>query len=130
MVGLPGKHVISMVAHNASFNCNAEGPCPSKKWDLRERFMDRIQHHFKANQARKAYYPGAQSRYDDFLKHYPNAVVLGGRQRHCSVDYLPDVPAKEGEYALNVEAFCAVLAVTHLEDYTDARLFEQGCRFL
>ena len=116
------RHVVSMVAHNASFNCNAGKVLVlPKNWDLREKFMDRIQHHFKANQARKAYYPGAQSRYDDFLKHYPNAVVLGERSEDVVPwTILPDVPAKEGEYALNIEAFCAVLAVTHLEDYTDA----------
>ena len=116
------RHVVSMVAHNASFNCNAGKVLVlPKNWNLRDKFMDRIQHHFKATQARKAYYPGAQSRYDEFLKQYPNAVVLGERTEDIVPwTIIPDVPAKEGEYALNVEAFCAVLAVTHLEDYTDS----------
>ena len=116
------RHVVSMVAHNASFNCNAGKVLVlPKKWSLREKFMERIQHHFKNTPVRKAYYPGAQGRYDAFLKQYPNAVTLGERSENVVPwTIFPDVPAKEGEYALNTEAFCAVLAVTHLDDYTDA----------
>ena len=90
----------------------------TKELDYTRKFMEQIEHR-QTTQTRKAYYPGAQSRYDDFLKQYPNAVVLGERTEDIVPwTVLPDVPAQEGEYALNVEAFCAVLAVTHLEDYT------------
>jgi hypothetical protein len=65
---------------------------------------------------RRAYYPGAQDRYGEFKKIYPNARVFGT----CSPDdvpwtLLPNVPLHAGEYALTREAFCAVLAEVSLD---------------
>ena len=85
-------------------------------------FLEAIQKHFKQTPLRKAYYPGALDRYHTFLEHYPNAIVLG--EEHENVvpwTILPDVPPEEGEYALNTEAFCAVLAITELDGYSDAQ---------
>ena len=116
------RHVVSMVAHNASFNCNAGKVLVlPKKWDLRERFMDRIQHHFKANQARKAYYPGAQSRYDDFLNTIQMRLysVNEAKTSFRGLFYQMSPQKKVNMHSMS-EDFCAVLAVTHLEDYTDA----------
>jgi hypothetical protein len=116
------RHIVSMVSHNASFNCNAGKVLVlPKNWNQRDQLLERIKHHFKQTPLRKSYYPGASERYHSFLKEYPNAIVLG--EEHENVipwTIFPDVPPEADEYALNVEAFCAVLAITNLDDYTDS----------
>jgi hypothetical protein len=72
---------------------------------------------------RKAYYPGAQQRYEAFLKNYPQAEVVGSR-RDESVPWtvIPGVAPTKSEYALSNEAFCGVLAEVAL-DAGDPRTF-------
>ena len=111
------RHAAAMVTHNASFNCNA---CKvlvlPKGWARRDAFLAAVTDVLRATAPRKAYYPGAQQRYEGFLEHYPQAKALGER----TGDVVPwtlinDVPAEDGEYALTNEAFCGILAVVDIE---------------
>lgn len=62
---------------------------------------------------RKAYYPGAQERFQAFLQ--TDAEMLGERTREVVPwTLLPEVPAEAGEYAMTSEAFCGVLGKTNL----------------
>ena len=117
------RQIVSMVSHNASFNCNAGKVLVlPKKWSQKDKLMERVHYHFKKTPLRKAYYPGAIDRYHTFVEKYPDAIVLGDESDNVVPwTIFPEVPPEAGEYALNVEAFCAVLAVTHLDDYTDAK---------
>ncbi len=111
------RHVASMVANNASFNCNAaKALVVASGWELKQKFLGKVRDALAKMPARKAYYPGAQDRYRGFLDHYPSAEKLG----EASSDVvpwtvIPNVPAKAGEYALTNEAFCGVLALVELE---------------
>lgn len=111
------RHVASMVANNGSFNCNAAKVLVSASgWSQRTRFIELVHAALGQMHPRKAYYPGAESRYEAFLEHYPHAKPLG--ERHDGVvpwTVLPDVKPEAGEYALSNEAFCGVLAETVLE---------------
>jgi hypothetical protein len=118
------RNVASMVAHNASFNCNAaKALVLARGWDQREAFLEELHTVFARLPARRAYYPGAEERYQRFREHYPNARVLGPTGPHVVPwTVLPNVPPNAGEYALTREAFCAVLAETSL-DVDDAETF-------
>jgi acyl-CoA reductase-like NAD-dependent aldehyde dehydrogenase len=118
------RHVASMVAQNASFNCNAaKVVVTASSWDRRDAFLARLERALSATPPRKAYYPGAEARYRAFLDHYPAAKVLGrGGEGVVPWTLLPGVPARAGEYALAHEAFCGVLAEVSL-DAGDARDF-------
>ena len=118
------RHVASMVAQNASFNCNAAKVLVvAKGWLQRDAFLKKVREALANTPSRKAYYPGAQDRYDGFLAKYPNAVAFGARSESVVPwTLIPDVPAKNGEYALTSEAFCGVLAEVAL-DATDPREF-------
>ncbi|UCF69560.1 MAG: aldehyde dehydrogenase [Acidobacteriota bacterium] len=111
------RHVASMVAHNASFNCNAAKVlllCSS--WYLKQAFVDAVAEALAEIAPRRAYYPGAVARYRTFLEHYPTAQALG--QRADGVvpwTLIRSVPAQPGEYALQTEAFCGVLAEVALD---------------
>jgi acyl-CoA reductase-like NAD-dependent aldehyde dehydrogenase len=118
------RHVAGMVAQNASFNCNAAKVLVvSRDWNRRAAFLERVEHALRATPPRKAYYPGAKDRWSAFLDKYPQARKLGA-DADGTVPWtiIPDVPPREGEYALSNEAFCGVLAVTALEG-ADARTF-------
>lgn len=118
------RHVASMVENNGSFNCNAAKVLvTSKGWAQRERFLTKVHEALAALPPRKAYYPGAGDRFENFLQHYPQAKKLGAAGPDVVPwTVLPEVPAAKGEYALTNEAFCGVLAEVSL-DSTDAKSF-------
>lgn len=111
------KHIASMVAQNGSFNCNAAKIIvTASNWDRRDAFLSKLERALAETPPRKAYYPGAESRYKAFLDHYPKAKVLGARGKGIVPwTLLPSVAPKKGEYALTNEAFCGVLAETSLD---------------
>jgi acyl-CoA reductase-like NAD-dependent aldehyde dehydrogenase len=111
------RHVASMVANNASFNCNAAKVLVvASGWAHKDAFVKRVRAALAKMPARKAYYPGAHDRYRGFLDRYPKAEKLGDETKEVVPwTLLPDVPAEQGEYALTNEAFCGVLAVCELE---------------
>jgi len=116
-IAFQADQVAGMVAQNGSFNCNAAKAIVTwKGWPQREQFINAVSEVLKKTTPRKAYYPGAQQRYEAFLKQYPNHKVLGATgEGVVPWTLIPDVPAKTGEYALSTEAFCGVIADTSLE---------------
>jgi acyl-CoA reductase-like NAD-dependent aldehyde dehydrogenase len=111
------QNVASMIAHNASFNCNAAKVLlTAREWPLRDAFVSRVRSKLAATAPRKAYYPGARDRWKRFLDQYPKALVVG-EEREGAVPWtvIPDVQARAGEYALTNEAFCGVLAEVDLD---------------
>lgn len=111
------RNVASMVAHNASFNCNAAKVLVlARGWSRREAFLEKLHEVLMRLPSRRAYYPGAEERYHAFREHYPQARVLGQSGPHVVPwTIIPNVPANAGEYALTREAFCGVLAEVSLD---------------
>lgn len=121
------RHVASMVAHNASFNCVAGKVLVlADGWPQRAQFLAELRQALSQIPARLAYYPGAQNRYQAFLDRYPQAEAFGERtDRIIPWTLIPDVPPIAGEYALSTEAFCGILAevslpATHAADFLTA----------
>jgi acyl-CoA reductase-like NAD-dependent aldehyde dehydrogenase len=118
------RHVASMVAHNASFNCvAAKVIVTAKGWPQRAEFLEYLHQALANTPAREAYYPGAQDRYQAFLDRYPQAKILGDRSPQVIPwTVIPEVNPAVGEYALTEEAFCGILAevsfeATHAPDF-------------
>lgn len=111
------RHIAGMVANNGSFNCNAcKVLVTQKSWPQREQFLELVHAALAQTPSRKAYYPGAQQRYQGFLDRYPLAEALAERTKdEVPWTIIPDVTPEKGEYALTNEAFCGVLAETALE---------------
>ena len=118
------RSVASMVAHNASFNCNAGKVLVlARGWAQRDEFLETLQEVLASLPPRKAYYPGAELRYQAFVERYPQARAVGARgEGVVPWTLIPNVPASAGEYALTTEAFCGILAETSL-DAADAPTF-------
>ncbi len=123
------RHVAAMVTQNASYNCNAAKVVVlASGWSQRDAFLSKLHDALAKARSRAAYYPGSQARYDAFLREYPNAKALGSATTEAgeaTVPWtaLPDVPARDGEYALGNEAFCGVVAEVSLDCADDAAAF-------
>jgi acyl-CoA reductase-like NAD-dependent aldehyde dehydrogenase len=118
--------IAGMVTQNGSFNCNAAKVVVTwKNWPLREQFLGALEEALRKAPPRKAYYPGAEQRYKNFVEKYPNHKVLG--QTGPGIvpwTILPGVTPKKGEYALTNEAFCGVLAECSLDVNDESAFFE------
>ena len=125
------RHIASMIAHNGSFNYNAaKALVLPKEWDRLNDFKRVLRETLKGMPQRKAYYPGAQQRYDGFLAHYDNAEALGDRSEEIVPwTIIPSVKAEKGEYALTTEAFCGVVAEVELEGADATAFLGNAVRF-
>jgi acyl-CoA reductase-like NAD-dependent aldehyde dehydrogenase len=123
--------IAGMVTQNGSFNCNAAKVVVTwKDWPLRERFLGALEDALRRAPPRKAYYPGAEQRYKNFVEKYPNHKILG--QTGDGIvpwTLLPAVPPRRGEYALSNEAFCGVLAECGLEAGDESAFFDAVLSF-
>lgn len=125
------QSIAGMVTQNGSFNCNAAKLLVTARgWALRDRLLAKVQDALAAAPPRKAYYPGAQDRFQGFVDQYPQAKKLGAQgDEIVPWTFIPDVPSQPGEYALTQEAFCGVLAQTDLECSTPQEFLRQAARF-
>ncbi|MCB9795051.1 MAG: aldehyde dehydrogenase family protein [Alphaproteobacteria bacterium] len=127
------RHVAAMVVQNASFNCNAgKVLVVAGDWDRRDAFIQRVSEVLGRQPARKAYYPGAQDRYEGFLNAYGDSHEVVGERRDEAVPWtlIKEVDADGEEYALKNEAFCGVLAVVDLPVADAAAYLAQAIPFV
>jgi acyl-CoA reductase-like NAD-dependent aldehyde dehydrogenase len=111
------RQVASTIAHNASFNCvSGQLLVTAAGWAQQAEFLAAVRRELAAIAPRQAYYPGAQDRYQAFLDKYPQSTALGTRSPQIVPwTIIPDLPPISGEYALNEEAFCGILAEVSIE---------------
>jgi acyl-CoA reductase-like NAD-dependent aldehyde dehydrogenase len=131
-IAFQARHIAGMVVHNASFNCAAANVViTARGWAQRDAFLTQLQQELAQTPARKAYYPGAQERYQAFLERYPQAIALG-QSDPTTVPWtlIPEVPAQVGEYALTQEAFCGVLADVSLNTADAGNFLTQAIAFV
>lgn len=125
------SNIVSMVTNNGSFNCvAAKALVLASGWKQREEFLTIFRETLSKAAPRKAYYPGAQERYEAFVAQYPDAEVLGETgEGVVPWTYLPRVPAKRGEYALTQEAFCGVIGQVDLDADNARDFLREATRF-
>jgi acyl-CoA reductase-like NAD-dependent aldehyde dehydrogenase len=123
------EQVASTMTHSASFACAAgKVLLLAKGWPQKEEFLEKFHEILYAADQRKAYYPGAQERYDQFLENYPQAKAFGERTADIIPwTIIPGVKPSKEEYALSTEAFCGLVAeveldVTTAEDFLNESL--------
>jgi hypothetical protein len=130
------RHVASMVAHNASFNCTAaQVLVTAQGWPLQPLFLAAVRQALAKLPHRHAYYPGAVQRYQQCLAQYPQALPLGdvaasGDASTLPWTVIPEVPAQAGEYALSQEVFCGILAEVSLPGTTAREFLAQAVPFV
>jgi acyl-CoA reductase-like NAD-dependent aldehyde dehydrogenase len=125
-------NVATMVAHNASCNCNAAKLVVTwRGWRSRTAFLDRIEQILSALPARKAYYPGAAARYAALLDAHPQSRRLGARiadRLPCATIFGVD-PASTHDPVFREEAWSPILAETALATDDEAQFLDQAVQF-
>ena len=114
-------HVASMLVNNAGFNCLTPRVLLTwRHWKLRAAFLHELECVLASIPTRIAYYPGARDRHKRFLGAHPGTHLIGVDDD----DRLPwtvvrDLDAsRHDDIALNVEAFCGLMAETSLDTVT------------
>ncbi|HJO26482.1 MAG: aldehyde dehydrogenase [Planctomycetes bacterium] len=114
-------NVASMVANNASFNCNsAKVLVTARDWPQREAFLETLAGVMGAIPPRLAYYPGAQERHGAFCDSHGEVRLCGeAREGHLPWALATGLaPGESHPTAFENEPWCGVLAETAL-DVTD-----------
>jgi aldehyde dehydrogenase (NAD(P)+) len=111
------RATVTMVANNASFNCNAgKVLILGEGWPQRDAFMGMLKRAFALVPPRKAYYPGAHDRYRDLTAGRERVERFGqAREGELPWALIEGVDAsREGEKLFHVEPFCGILSQTSL----------------
>jgi hypothetical protein len=117
-IGYQARHVATMLANNAGFNCLSPRVIVTwKDWAQRGEFLDALEAVFALLPSRVAYYPGAHERQASFLQQHPDAHQIGDTSaERMAWTIVRDVdPGKTDDVCFNVEAFCALTSDTALE---------------
>jgi acyl-CoA reductase-like NAD-dependent aldehyde dehydrogenase len=125
------RNIAGMITNNASFNCvAAKAVVTATGWPQRDAFWKALKKALENTPSRRAYYPGAEARYQAFLDAYPDAQPLGEREEGVVPwTLLPRVPGKSDEYALCNEAFCGVVGQIDLDADDAAAFLERAVQF-
>lgn len=112
------RNLVTMVANNASFNCNAAKLLiTSRRWPQRDKFLDMVARALSQVPSRKAYYPGAFERYQRLVGDRDNVHKFGeATDEKLAWAFIREVdPDAEDEPLFQVEPFCGILSETALD---------------
>ena len=111
------RNVVTMVANNASFNCNAAKLLiTATGWQQRERFLELVKERLARIPTRKAYYPGAFDRYKMLTEGRGQVDKLG----EAAAGQLPWTLIRNVDSAVKSdpifhnEPFCSILSETQV----------------
>jgi hypothetical protein len=110
-----------MLVNNAGFNCLTPRVLLTwRHWPQRAAFLHELECVLASIPTRRAYYPGAHERHATFLRAHPDAHRIGvGDDDRLPWTVIRDLDASHhDDVALNVEAFCGLLAETSLDTAT------------
>ncbi len=106
------ENVAGMVTNNASFNCNAAKLLVLPKgWELRDRFIGKLESVLAKVPPRKAYYPGAMQRYESLTTGHPDVRKIGrGSDAVLPWTLVLGLDGSDpNEKNFSTEPFCAIL---------------------
>jgi acyl-CoA reductase-like NAD-dependent aldehyde dehydrogenase len=111
------RNVVTMVANNASFNCNAAKLLiTGRGWQQRERFLELVSEGLARIPTRKAYYPGAFDRYRMLTEGRAAVAKLGHpAEGHLPWTLIRDVDSsRKDDPVFHNEPFCSILSETQI----------------
>ena len=113
-----GDNIASMLVQNAGFNCIAARVIVQHgSWSRRAALNDAIRDSLRRAEPRVAYYPGARSRWEDFVSAHPEAEWFGSDGGgDVPFTFIPGLdPRRRDDIAFTTEAFCAVFGEVPLD---------------
>lgn len=115
-LGFQARNVASMVANNASFNCNAAKMLVvANGWSQRAQFLDLVSRYLSRIPTRVAYYPGARERYEALTRGRNTERIGGADEERLPWTLIHDVDAsRPGDPLFSTEPFCSILSVASI----------------
>lgn len=126
------ENLVSMLVNNAGFNCTATRMVITHAgWPQREQLLAAMGRLLQTTPTRRAYYPGADKRFADFLAAHPEAKRFGD-ERFGRLPWMliPAVdPERESDITFTTEAFASVFAETPIQADSPARFLKRAVAF-
>jgi acyl-CoA reductase-like NAD-dependent aldehyde dehydrogenase len=126
------RNLATMVANNASFNCNAAKMLiTSRDWPQRERFLELLVEHLAGIPTRQAYYPGAFDRHAALTEGRRVEKIGQPREGHLPWTLIRDVDATRSDDPIfRDEPFCAILSETTVGSADPVEFMTSATRFM
>jgi acyl-CoA reductase-like NAD-dependent aldehyde dehydrogenase len=128
------RNVATMVANNASFNCNAaKMVVTSKDWSQREKFFQLVSSYLDRFPTRRAYYPGAFDRYESLVGGRARVEKHGqtGDGRNLPWTMIRDVDSSaKTDPLFHTEPFCAILSETTIGSADPVEFLARATTFM
>ena len=125
-------NLVSMLANNAGFNCNAARVIVQHAgWNSRAALLEAVRDVLNGTPARRAYYPGAAGRDAAFRAAHPRAERHGQAAEGALLwTLVPDLdPRDTADMCFQAEAFCGLFAETALEAQDAVEFLRRAVRF-
>lgn len=126
------ESIASMLANNASFNCNAAKVLvTSAAWPQREDLLAAVNKILGDLPPRHTYYPGSDGKYARFMAAHPEAIQHSdpGTGTIPWTTIFGVDPTKEDDIVFTEEAWCAVLAETALPEAEPGEFLAAAIKF-
>jgi len=112
------ENLVSMLTNNAGFNCNAARVVVTRRgWEGRGDFLAALRRELDRTPTRRAYYPGAEERWERFLAAHPEAERFGAKRfGELPWTFIPGLdPKRTDDLCFTTEAFASVFGEVPLE---------------
>lgn len=127
------QNIATMVANNASFNCNAAKVLiTSSVWKQRDQFLNKIEAILEKIPLRKTYYPGSDKKYQAFIEAHPDAKRLGPKASSEQLNWTTIFrvnPQDQTDIVFTKEAWCGVVAETGFPESDPAEFLKAAVQF-
>ena len=127
------QNITAMITNNGSFNCNAAKMLiTARGWAQKEALLQKINRALSASPLRRAYYPGAHSRYEKLTKGRDQLTQHGElSDTHLPWTLIRDVDsAQKDDPLFSTEPFCAILSHTELKAQGPAEFLNEATYFM
>ena len=126
------ESIAGAVANNASFNCNTPRMLVTPRgWAGRDGLLAAIERGLAAAPVRRAYYPGAEERWQQLTNGRASLRAVGAA-RACELPWtlIPGLDATDPrEPAFTTEPFCSILSETEVGSDDPVEFLERGVDF-
>ena len=124
------KSVAAQVTNNASFNCNAAKMLVLPKgWPQRARFLELVMDAMAAAPTRKAYYPGAEDRYQKLTAGRAPRKAGSPREGELPWTLVEGLDPASDDVLFSTEPFCCIVSEVSIASADPIEFSAEAARF-
>jgi aldehyde dehydrogenase (NAD(P)+) len=126
-----GESITAAIANNASFNCNSAKLLVSPRgWDKGDKLKQAIADALAKVPVRKAYYPGAEQRWNELVQSHAKVKRIGeATPGSLPWAILEDIDPAGTDKVFSMEPWCSVLSETAIGTSDPIAFLDEAVRF-